>query len=52
MRWNKKFDGSKESLIDKSHRLLSPYPNAIHTELNWIKNYIILIFLYVNCMVN
>ena len=41
MRWNKKFDGSKESLIDKSHRPLTPHPNS-HTEeeLTWIKNYI------------
>ena len=41
MRWNKKFNGNKESLIDKSHRPLSPHPNA-HTEeeLYWIKNYI------------
>lgn len=41
MRWNKKFDGSKESLIDKSHRPLTPHPNS-HTveELNWIHNYI------------
>lgn len=41
MRWNKKFDGTKESLIDKSHRPLSKHPNA-HTdeELKWIKNYI------------
>ena len=41
MRWNKKFDGTKESLNDKSHRPLSPHPNA-HTEqeLYWIKNYI------------
>lgn len=41
MRWNKKFDGTKESLIDKSHKPLSPHPNA-HTkqELTWIKNYI------------
>ena len=41
MRWNKKFDGSKESLIDKSHRPLTPHPNS-HTdeELYWIKNYI------------
>lgn len=41
MRWNKKFNGSKESLLDKSHRPLSPHPNA-HTEeeLYWIKNYI------------
>ena len=37
MRLNKKFDGTKESLIDKSHRPLSPHPNA-HTEqeLKWI----------------
>lgn len=41
MRWNKKFDGTKESLIDKSHRPLTPHPNS-HTkeELTWIKNYI------------
>ena len=41
MRWNKKFDGSKESLINKSHRPLSKHPTA-HTEeeLTWIKNYI------------
>ena len=41
MRWNKKFDGTKDSLIDKSHRPLTPHPNA-HTEeeLYWIKNYI------------
>ena len=41
MRWNKKFDGTKDSLIDKSHKPLSPHPNA-HTEqeLYWIKNYI------------
>ena len=41
MRWNKKFNGTKESLIDKSHRPLTPHPNA-HTEqeLYWIKNYI------------
>jgi len=41
MRWNKKFDGSKDSLIDKSHRPLTPHPNS-HTEqeLYWIKNYI------------
>lgn len=41
MRWNKKFDGTKESLIDKSHKPLTPHPNA-HTEieLKWIKDYI------------
>ena len=38
MRWNKRFDGSKESLCDKSHRPLTPHPNS-HTneEINWIK---------------
>lgn len=41
MRWNKKFDGTKESLIDKSHKPLSPHPNA-HSdiELKWIKDYL------------
>ena len=41
MRWNKKFDGTKESLIDKSHKPLSKHPNA-HTEeeIKWIKNLI------------
>ena len=41
MRWNKRFDGTKESLMDKSHRPLSVHPNA-HTkeELTWIWNYI------------
>ena len=40
-RWNRKFDGSKESLIDKSHKPISPHPNA-HTELEikWINDYI------------
>ena len=40
LRWIKKFDGSKESLIDKSHRPLSKHPNS-HTdlELKWIKDY-------------
>ena len=40
MRWNKKFDGTKESLIDKSHKPKSKHPNA-HTdeELKWIKDY-------------
>ncbi len=41
MRWNKKFDESKESLIDKSHKPHSRHPNS-HTdvELKWIKDYI------------
>ena len=40
MRWNKRYDGTKESLTDKSHRPLTPHPNA-HTneEITWIKNY-------------
>ena len=39
MRWNKQYDGSRESLVPKSHRPHSQHPNA-HTEaeLNWIKN--------------
>ena len=41
MRWNKKYDGTKESLMDKSHRPHSQHPNA-HTseESAWIKNLI------------
>ena len=41
MRWNKKYDGTKESLKDKSHKPLTPHPNS-HTkeELSWIWNYI------------
>ena len=40
MRWNRKYDGTKESLMDKSHRPKTPHPNA-HTdeEIAWIKNY-------------
>ncbi len=40
MRWSKRFDGTKESLLDKSHRPLMPHPNS-HTEqeLKWIKDY-------------
>ena len=40
MRWNKLFDGTKESLLNKSHKPLSKHPNA-HTdeELKWIKDY-------------
>ena len=30
-RWNKKYDGTKESLMDKSHRPLSKHPTE-HTE--------------------
>lgn len=41
LRWNKKFNGTKESLIDKSHKPLTPHPNA-HTpeEVKWIKDLI------------
>lgn len=40
-RWNKRYDGTPESLMDKSHRPHSPHPNA-HTEkeIKWIKDYI------------
>ena len=40
-RWNKQYDGTKESLKDKSHRPLSKHPNA-HTdeEITWIRNLI------------
>lgn len=40
MRWNKLFDGTKESLANKSHNPLSKHPNA-HTELElkWIRDY-------------
>lgn len=40
MRWNKRFDGTRDSLVDASHRPLSPHPNA-HTqeELKWIRDY-------------
>ncbi len=39
MRWNKRFDGTKQSLADKSHRPLSVHTNA-HTdlELKWIRD--------------
>lgn len=40
MRWNKLYDGTKESLIPKSHRPHTQHPNA-HTEqeLKWICDY-------------
>lgn len=39
MRWNKQYDGSRESLAPESHRPHRPHPNA-HTEqeLSWIRN--------------
>lgn len=41
MRWMKKFDGTKESLTDHSHKPHSLHPNA-HTpqEIKWINNYL------------
>ncbi len=39
-RWNKRYDGTKDSLRDGSHRPLSTHPNAhTETELKWIKDY-------------
>ena len=40
MRWNKQYDGTKESLQPKSHRPHTQHPNA-HTEeeLKWIQDY-------------
>lgn len=40
MRWNRRYDGTKDSLLDRSHRPLTPHPNS-HTplELKWIKDY-------------
>lgn len=40
-RWNRKYDGTIESLTDKSHKPKTKHPNA-HTdlELKWINDYI------------
>ena len=40
-RWNKKYEGTIESIMDKSHRPISKHPNA-HTnqEIRWIRNYV------------
>lgn len=40
MRWNKRYDGTRESLMPKSHRPHTPHPNS-HTEqeIKWIKDY-------------
>ena len=40
-RWNKAYDGTLESLMDKSHKPHTPHPNA-HTEeeIKWIKDLI------------
>ena len=38
-RWNKRYDGTKKSLMDKSHRPNSAHPNAhAEEEIKWIKN--------------
>ena len=38
-RWNKAYDGTRESLLDKSHKPLSKHPNAhTDTELKWIND--------------
>ena len=44
-RWNKKYDGTKESLIDKSHKPKARHPKS-HTnqEIRWIRNYVRLSF--------
>lgn len=41
MRWMKRFDGTKQSLMDKSHRPHTIHPNA-HTdqEIEWINNFL------------
>lgn len=41
MRWNKNFDGTKQSLIDKSHKPIKKHPNA-HSdeEIKLINDYI------------
>lgn len=40
MRWNRRYDGTPQSLMDRSHRPHTPHPNA-HTaeEEQWIVNY-------------
>lgn len=40
MRWNRKYDGTDESLYDKSHRPHTPHPNAHNdVEIYMIKNF-------------
>jgi len=39
MRWNKQYDGTRESLLPQSHRPHSQHPKAhTETELKWIKD--------------
>ena len=55
MRWNKKFDGTKESLMDKSHKLfLLTLMLILKKNLLGLKIILeeILLFLFVNYMVN
>jgi transposase InsO family protein len=37
-RWSKKYDGTKESLKDRSHKPLSKHPTAHTEEMKWIKD--------------
>lgn len=40
LRWNKKFDSTKASLLDKSHCPRTPHPNShSELELKWIQDY-------------
>lgn len=40
LRWNRRFDGTRESLMDRSHRPHSVHPNAhSQRELKWIADY-------------
>lgn len=40
MRWNRAYDGTKESLTPKSHRPHTPHPNShAEEELKWIRDY-------------
>ena len=40
MRWNRSYDGTRESLLPRSHKPHRPHPNAhTETELKWIKDY-------------
>ena len=39
LRWNKRYDGTPGSLMDRSHRPHTPHPNS-HTpeEIKWVRN--------------
>ena len=40
-RWNKKYDGTLESLMDKSHRPKTRHPKShTNTEIRWIRSYV------------